>query len=367
MKRWRSILCGALAAVTLIVPAAAGDATYLPPAAAQAYLDLLEEPARMGICMTSQEVGVSSGFYWGLVAAELIDMDGDDSPELYYCYRGGNRSDGFQQYLYTWYNGALKKLPLPVHCTNSGGEGYILYDGKKSCFLQIDGDALSPGGQDMTYYTLRNGRLVSFAYNMRMDDNWQTRYTSGGKTVSEEWVEQQVADCTAGCTQRVRNFLYSANTTNPLEKEVSATISKLRGVLRPTVRPSSQNMTLDGEPVQLGAYMIAGNNYFKLRDLAALLNGTDAQFEVAWNGERQRIDLRTGAAYTSVGGELQALPAGSKVASVTTASVYLNGRRLSLTAFEIDGNNYFKLRDLGEALDFGVDWDESTRTVLLNT
>ena len=86
-----------------------------------------------------------------------------------------------------------------------------------------------------------------------------------------------------------------------------------------------------------------------------------------WNGEKQRIDLRAGAAYTSVGGELQALPTGSRVASVTTASVYLNGRPLSLTAFEIDGNNYFKLRDLGEALDFGVDWDESTSTVLLRT
>lgn len=367
MKRWRSILCAALAAAALTVPAAAGNAGYLPPAAAQAYLDLLEEPSYMGICMRSQEVGVSSGYYWGLVAAELIDMDGDNSPELYYCYRGGNRNDGFQQYLYTWYNGALKKLPLPVSCSSSGGEGYILYDGKKSSFLQIDGDALSPGGQDMTYYTLRSGQLVSFMYNQRVDDNWQARYTSGGKTVSKEWVEQQVAACTSGCTQRVRSFLYSANTTNPLEDEVSATISKLRGVLHPTVRPSSQRMTLDGEPVQLGAYMIAGNNYFKLRDLAALLNGTDAQFEVAWNGEKQRIDLRAGAAYTSVGGELQALPTGSRVASVTTASVYLNGRPLSLTAFEIDGNNYFKLRDLGEALDFGVDWDESTSTVLLRT
>ncbi len=367
MKRWRSILCGALAAAALIVPAAAGDATYLPPEAAQAYLDLLEKPMDMGICMRSQEVGVSSGYYWGLVAAELIDMDGDGSPELYYCYRGGNRNDGFQQYLYTWYNGALKKLPLPVYCSNSGGEGYVLYDGKKSSFLQIDGDPLSPGGQDMTYYTLKSGRLLSFTYNQSLDDNWQARYTSGGKAVSEEWVEQQVAAYTSGCTQRVRNFLYSANATNPLEKEVPATISKLRGVLRPTVRPSSQNMTLDGEPVQLGAYMIAGNNYFKLRDLAALLNGTDAQFEVTWNGEKQRIDLRAGASYTPVGGELQALPTGSRVASVTTASVYLNGRSLSLTAFEIDGNNYFKLRDLGEALGFGVDWDESTSTVLLRT
>lgn len=365
MKKWRAWLCTALAAATLTASAAAGNVGYLPPAAAQAYLDLLEKPANMGICMRSQEVGVSSGYYWGLVAAELIDMDGDNSPELYYCYREG--SGAFQQYLYTWYNGALKKLPLPVYCSNSGGEGYILYDGKKSCFLQIGGDLLSPSGQTNTYFTLKNGQLVSFMYNQRMDANWQTRYTSGGKTVSEEWVEQQIASCTSGCTQRVRNFLYSANTANPLENEVLATIDKLQGVLRPTAQVSDARITLNGKTVSMGAYTIADSNYFKLRDLAAALNGTGRKFSVTWNADKARIDLRSGAAYTLAGGELQPLPAGSRQAAVTTASVYLNGKKLSLTAFEIGGNNYFKLRDLGDALNFDVDWDAATDTVVLRT
>lgn len=367
MKKWRAWLCAALAASALTVPAAAGNVGYLPPAAAQAYLDLLEQPARMGICMQSQEVGVSSGYYWGLVAAELIDMDGDNSPELYYCYRGGNSSDGFQQYLYTWYNGALKKLPLPVYCSNSGGEGYILYDGKPATFLQIGGDVLSPSGQTNTYYTLKNGRLVSFMYNQRMDDNWQTRYTSGGKTVSGQWVEQQAASYTAGRTQRVRNFFYSANTTNLLEREVSATIDQLQGVLRPTAQVSDARITLNGKTVSIGAYTIADSNYFKLRDLAAALRSTGRKFSVSWNAERARIDLKSGAAYTMAGGELQPLPAGSRQAAVTTASVYLDGKKLSLTAFEIGGNNYFKLRDLGDALGFDVDWDAATDTVVLRT
>ena len=38
-----------------------------------------------------------------------------------------------------------------------------------------------------------------------------------------------------------------------------------------------------------------------------------------------------------------------------------------MTAYNIDGNNYFKLRDLGEKFNFGVDYDEATNTVKLST
>lgn len=63
-----------------------------------------------------------------------------------------------------------------------------------------------------------------------------------------------------------------------------------------------------------------------------------------------RIDLTSKTAYTAVGGEQAALPAGNKAASLTNASVYLDGKPLNLTAYSIGGNNYFKLRDLGDAL-----------------
>ena len=56
---------------------------------------------------------------------------------------------------------------------------------------------------------------------------------------------------------------------------------------------------MDGAPVGLTAYNINGNNYFKLRDLAALLNGTQAQFQVGWNDAARTITLTTDAAYTA--------------------------------------------------------------------
>ncbi len=45
----------------------------------------------------------------------------------------------------------------------------------------------------------------------------------------------------------------------------------------------------------------------------------------------------------------------------------MNGNVASLTAYTINGNNYFKLRDLGKLLDFGVGWDNNTRTISINT
>ena len=43
------------------------------------------------------------------------------------------------------------------------------------------------------------------------------------------------------------------------------------------------------------------------------------------------------------------------------------GREVSLTAYTIGGNNYFKLRDIGQAFDFGIGWDNATKTITIDT
>ena len=56
-----------------------------------------------------------------------------------------------------------------------------------------------------------------------------------------------------------------------------------------------------------------------------------------------------------------------KYCSPSDAQIVLNGRSVSLTGYRINGNNYYRLRDVGEALGFGVDFDETTRTVLIDS
>ena len=53
--------------------------------------------------------------------------------------------------------------------------------------------------------------------------------------------------------------------------------------------------------------------------------------------------------------------------SETSQKVTLDGQEVSLEGYNINGNSYFKLRDVGKAVDFGVTWDNATRTVQIDT
>lgn len=146
-----------------------------------------------------------------------------------------------------------------------------------------------------------------------------------------------------------------------LASALSATVSAV------TATPTASKVTVNGKNVAFSAYNIGGNNYFKLRDIAFALNGTAKQFEVGYDAVNNAITLTSGKAYTKVGGEMAAAESGNKNAMPTTAQVYLDGSETDLTAYNIGGNNYFKLRDLGQAIDFAVDYDGATNTIIIDT
>jgi len=131
--------------------------------------------------------------------------------------------------------------------------------------------------------------------------------------------------------------------------------------------PTAAAVRLNGNKVTLGAYIISGNNYVKLRDVAYLLSGTAKPFAVSWDGANNAIALTSGRPYTPVGGEMALPGAGAKTAVSTTSRISLDGNEIGLTAYRIDDNNYVALRDLGRALDFGVAWDDAERNIIINT
>ena len=45
------------------------------------------------------------------------------------------------------------------------------------------------------------------------------------------------------------------------------------------------------------------------------------------------------------------------MATISNQAIYVDGRQVSMTAYAIGGNNYVKLRDVGEAVGFNVYWD----------
>lgn len=132
-----------------------------------------------------------------------------------------------------------------------------------------------------------------------------------------------------------------------------------------TATPFTTNLTVDGKTADCAAYTIGGSNYFKLRDLAALLNGTAMQFEVGFDVSTQSVSLTSGKAYTSVGGELAA--AGSETVSAAESSwkLAVDGHAVSRKMQMIGWSNYVTLQDLGTVLGFKVDYASDANTAVI--
>ncbi len=133
-----------------------------------------------------------------------------------------------------------------------------------------------------------------------------------------------------------------------------------------TAFASKQTVDLDGKPTEFDMYMLVDKNggetnYIKLRDIAYLLNGTQANFEVGYDGT---ISLTTKKAYTPNGSELKTPFSGNRAYKVCSTTIKVDGKVPSLAGITLTDNdggeyNYFKLRDLGAALGFNVSWSEA--------
>jgi len=134
-----------------------------------------------------------------------------------------------------------------------------------------------------------------------------------------------------------------------------------------SANPTASTVYVNGAATAFEAYNIGGNNYFKLRDLAYALNGTAKQFEVGYDNATKAITLTTGQAYTPDGGEMASGDGTAKTATPTASRIYLDGVELDLTVYLIGGNNFFKLRDLMEAIDVFVGYDNATKAITLDT
>ncbi len=132
-----------------------------------------------------------------------------------------------------------------------------------------------------------------------------------------------------------------------------------------TAKASTQTVTVDGKKMEFQMYALLdangnGTNYVKLRDMAHVLNGTKAQFAVGYS-EETGITVTSGQPYQATGSEMSTPFSGDRAYTGGGQSVQVNGKAVTMTAITLlddsgGGYNYFKLRDLGAALGFNVDW-----------
>ena len=130
---------------------------------------------------------------------------------------------------------------------------------------------------------------------------------------------------------------------------------------------STQAITVDGVVKEIDHYNIGNYNYFKLRDLACLLNGTANAFNVEYDHPARTVSITTGAAYTPIEGDLVIGEDMSATAALSSQSVKVDGEAASIKAYNIGGYNFFKLADLAPVLGFELTYDEGERTAQIAT
>jgi hypothetical protein len=136
---------------------------------------------------------------------------------------------------------------------------------------------------------------------------------------------------------------------------LSTTISA-NNIIHATVTES--NIVLNGQQIWINGFNIQGSNYFKLRDLAENFAGTGSQFDVQWNNDKNAIEIITGSVYTAAENQKTAYYYAGTMYSAkpSTSQVVINGQFHNVTAYNIDGNNYFQLRDLSTSIPYDLDW-----------
>ncbi|WP_265442553.1 RICIN domain-containing protein [Acetivibrio straminisolvens] len=136
-----------------------------------------------------------------------------------------------------------------------------------------------------------------------------------------------------------------------------------------TATPSKTSFVMNSQPVSVtAAYTINGTNYLQLRAIAAMLNGTAAQFDVGWDGKYAVIEPGKPYSGTVTETKLQ-----------TTTNVHISNTKFKLNdevftfsdARLIDGStNYIQLREFaqklsGTASQFNVYWDNEAKQAVI--
>ncbi len=132
-------------------------------------------------------------------------------------------------------------------------------------------------------------------------------------------------------------------------------------------KQTSTPVAVDGTVYNCNVYNVENTNYFKLRDIAYLLKGTNKEFNIAFDESRATITLTSGKEYTVTGSELLKDDGKTKYVVITADEIIVDGEKFYLKKITIGGNNYFGLRELGDAIGFKVNWNSELKAIEILT
>ena len=281
------------------------------------------------------------------------------------------RDDGYKinaSNLCTTSTGKLYIYDVPA--TNGSGEGFFSFnqDGTNMKNEKIIGRSYTIINNDIYYW--ENGHIYkeSLHNNVGRTKITDREFGRTGKYFTYHNGYIYAYDFDATTSEQLVKF-YKVGDTKILSPKTSTQSNNnviSSAVNSITATPTSSTVLINGIKTDFDSYNIDGSNYFKLRDLAYALNGSNKQFEVSWNEREGVISLISQQSYSGAGGVVTNAKVNKK-AIPNDSPIYLNNKLITLVAYNIDNSNYFKLRDIGEAFDFGIAWDGVNNIIMIDT
>ena len=136
---------------------------------------------------------------------------------------------------------------------------------------------------------------------------------------------------------------------------VSAQAAEIPAVL------SNQNIYLGSQEIDITAYSINDNNYVMLREIGKAVN-----FSVFYDASTDSIRITNTMEYVEPLNYTQPVIAEKANAIASSQKIYVDGQPVEMTAYNINDNNYIKLREIGQALNFSVTYQTQTNSVLID-
>ena len=367
---FRCVLCTAAVCMTMLCSASA-YATLTAESAA-AYQGVIDDLAgQYGSARTAGSGSPVEGMYLGLACARLIDFDNDGVPELY-CAYGVPSDNRVHQVLYTYDNG-LVRLEIPEAVSNFGTDvspSTRIFTGLGKAYL-VDGQEIM-NCNEVRYLTKRGNEMVTaLTYVDGMRNDLFVRKVNG-EDMTLDGLTRALNTFTLNMTVTEYSFLQNGDGEDPtatikatLDEIASSTVIYAEPATAHLLIQDNSSGTMKEGRIDVAAYAIDGNLYLKLRDLAAVLNGTPRQFAVGWDGVSSSIRINTGRGYVRAGGELGPAPTARAAAERAASTIIVDGSAKTPTTYVITQSHYYRLRDLAEILGLEVSWDANTKTAIL--
>lgn len=270
----------------------------------------------------------------------LTDLDRNGIPEAFTVRKGtfGGIGSGF-----TMVNNVITEINVPQNIIGECLENINVYI-KNDTYVFV-GEEVPRYGSYIAYYKLELNDLKLTATKILKTDVSPYAHVTYVDKYSGNLTENGYPNRT-----KITDFLESYDMVN----NISAV-------------HTTSTILVNGERVALNGYNVNDSNYFKIRDVAMALRNTAKKFNVEWDDADEAIKLLPGEDYIVVGGELSQDTQTDFTVTESKTPIYVGERQTAITAYNINGSSYFRIRDIGDSVGFEVEWDEASQAINIIT